>query len=129
MKILHLCSQPARRKPFIPKKAVMLEDNGEDKEPGAFEAAAMENGTSEVPKARNRPSLFERMTGTGKSDTTPTVELKGRKARPVLPTSKSETTLEVGDEAHQSSEDERFQLSQADQEILEIPTFLRRQAN
>ncbi len=122
-------AQPARRKPFIPKKAVMLEDNGEDKEPGAFEAAAMENGTSEVPKARNRPSLFERMTGTGKSDTTPTVELKGRKARPVLPTSKSETTLEVGDEAHQSSEDERFQLSQADQEILEIPTFLRRQAN
>ena len=122
-------AQAARRKPFIPKKAVMLEDNGEDKEPGAFEAAAMENGTSEAPKARHRPSLFERMTGSGKSDRAPTVELKSRKSRPVLPTPKPETTLEVGEEAHQSTKDERFQLSQADQEILEIPTFLRRQAN
>ena len=50
--------QPARRKPFIPKKAVMPEDNGEENEPGAFEAAAMENGTSEAPKARRRPKVF-----------------------------------------------------------------------
>ena len=107
----------------------MLEDNGQDKEPGAFEAAAMENGTSEAPKSRRRPSLFERMTGTGKSETAATAALKTRESAPVLSSPKSETTLEVETGAQQSSKDERFQLSQAEQEILEIPTFLRRQAN
>ncbi len=124
-----LAPQSPRREPFIPKQAIMLEDNGEDKEPGAFEAAAMENGTSEAPKSRRRPSLFERMTGTGKSETAPTAALKTSEAAPVLSSPKSETTLEVEAGAQQSSKDERFQLSQAEQEILEIPTFLRRQAN
>ena len=125
----HLAPQSPRREPFIPKQAIMLEDNGQDKEPGAFEAAAMENGTSEVPKSRRRPSLFERMTGTGKSETAATAALKTRESAPVLSSPKSETTLEVETGAQQSSKDERFQLSQAEQEILEIPTFLRRQAN
>jgi len=125
--------QPARRKPFIPKKAVMPEDNGEDKEPGVFEAAAMENGTTEAPKARRRPSLFERMTGAGKSETAPTVAPKTREPASVSPMPKPEPAPapapEAAAEAEQAPEDERFQLSQAEQEMLDIPTFLRRQAN
>lgn len=125
--------QPARRKPFIPKKAVMLEDNGEENEPGAFEAAAIENGTSEAPKARHRPSLFERMTGAGKSETAPRTAPKTRERASVSPMPKPEPApapaLEAAAETEPASEDERFQLSQAEQEMLDIPTFLRRQAN
>jgi hypothetical protein len=36
---------------------------------------------------------------------------------------------ETAAETEPASEDERFQLSQAEQEMLDIPTFLRRQAN
>ena len=125
--------QPARRKPFIPKKAVMPEDNGEENEPGAFEAAAMENGTSEAPKARRRPSLFERMTGAGKSETAPRTAPKTREPASVSPMPKPEPAPapapEAAAETEPASEDERFQLSQAEQEMLDIPTFLRRQAN
>ena len=129
----HLEPQPARREPFIPKKAVMPEDNGEENEPGAFEAAAMENGTSEAPKARHRPSLFARMTGAGKSETAPRTALKTREPASASPMSKPEAAPapapETAAETEPASEDERFQLSQAEQEMLDIPTFLRRQAN
>ncbi|MDP7392487.1 MAG: cell division protein FtsZ [Alphaproteobacteria bacterium] len=129
----HLGPQPARREPFIPKKAVMPEDNGEENEPGAFEAAAMENGTSEAPKARHRPSLFARMTGAGKSETAPRTALKTREPASASPMPKPEPapapTPETAAETEPASEDERFQLSQAEQEMLDIPTFLRRQAN
>ena len=129
----HLEPQPARREPFIPKKAVMPEDNGEENEPGAFEAAAMENGTSEAPKARHRPSLFERMTGAGKSETAPRTAPKTREPASASPMPKPEPAPapapETAAETEPASEDERFQLSQAEQEMLDIPTFLRRQAN
>ena len=129
----HLEPQPARREPFIPKKAVMPEDNGEENEPGAFEAAAMENGTSEAPKARHRPSLFERMTGAGKSETAPRTAPKTREPASASPMLKPEPAPapapETAAETEPASEDERFQLSQAEQEMLDIPTFLRRQAN
>ena len=129
----HLEPQPARRKPFIPKKAVMPEDNGEENEPGAFEAAAMENGTSEAPKARHRPSLFERMTGAGKSETAPRTAPKTKEPASASPMPKPEPAPapapETAAETEPASEDERFQLSQAEQEMLDIPTFLRRQAN
>ena len=64
-----------------------------------------------------------------RGETAPTAAIKTSEAAPVLSSPKSETTLEVEAGAQQSSKDERFQLSQAEQEILEIPTFLRRQAN
>ncbi|MEC9186278.1 MAG: hypothetical protein VX930_18600, partial [Pseudomonadota bacterium] len=130
---LYLEPQPARREPFIPKKAVMPEDNGEENEPGAFEAAAMENGTSEALKARHRPSLFERMTGAGKSETAPRTASKTREPASASPKPKPQPAPapapETAAETEPASEDERFQLSQAEQEMLDIPTFLRRQAN
>ena len=105
---LHLEPQPARREPFIPKKAVMPEDNGEENEPGAFEAAAMENGTSEAPKARHRPSLFERMTGAGKSETAP--RTRRRQKAGVIADAKTGTVAPAETaETEPASEDERFQ--------------------
>ena len=112
--------QPNRRAPFIPEKPVVAEESAEDAEPEPFAAAAMENGRNDGEKAQKehrRPSLFERMTGAGKP-TTPTT-----KAVSSMPAA-LETAAPEAPEA-----DERFQLSQAEEEMLDIPAFLRRQAN
>ena len=46
----HLEPQTARREPFIPKRPLRPKITARKMAPGAFEAAAMENGTSEAPK-------------------------------------------------------------------------------
>ena len=117
--------QPNRRAPFIPAKPVVAEESAEDAEPDPFAAAAMENGRNEGEKAQKehrRPSLFERMTGAGKPATPTTKEpaTVSPKPKPAAP----ETAAPEAPEA-----DERFQLSQAEEEMLDIPAFLRRQAN
>jgi len=114
--------QPNRRAPFIPAKPMVAEENAEDAEPEPFAAAAMENGRNDGEKAQKehrRPSLFERMTGAGKP-TTPTTKAVSPMPKPATP----ETAAPEAPEA-----DERFQLSQAEEEMLDIPAFLRRQAN
>jgi len=114
--------QPNRRAPFIPAKPVVAEESAEDAEPEPFAAAAMENGRNDGEKAQKdhrRPSLFERMTGAGKP-TTPTTKAVSPMPKPATP----ETAAPEAPEA-----DERFQLSQAEEEMLDIPAFLRRQAN
>ena len=113
--------QPNRRAPFIPAKPMVAEESAEDAEPEPFAAAAMENGSNDGEKAQKehrRPSLFERMTGAGKP-TTPTT-----KAVSPMPNPKPAAPETAAPEA-----DERFQLSQAEEEMLDIPAFLRRQAN
>ena len=117
--------QPNRRAPFIPAKPVVAEESAEDAEPEPFAAAAMENGRNDGEKAQKehrRPSLFERMTGAGKPATPTTRETAtvSPKPKPAAP----ETAAPEAPEA-----DERFQLSQAEEEMLDIPAFLRRQAN
>ena len=119
--------QPNRRAPFIPAKPVVAEESAEDAEPEPFAAAAMENGRNDGEKAQKehrRPSLFERMTGAGKPATPTTKETATVSPMPKPKPAAPETAAPEAPEA-----DERFQLSQAEEEMLDIPAFLRRQAN
>ena len=117
-----LTQQLSCREPFIPSKPVVAEESAEDVEPEPFAAAAMENARNDGGKSQNerrRPSLFERMTGAGKPTTKETAT--------VSPMPKPATPEAVALEAPEA--DQRFQLSQAEEEMLDIPAFLRRQAN
>ena len=120
-----------RRAPFIPPKPMVAEQAMEENEPEPFAAAAMENALSDAPKPqqeRRRPSLFERMTGAGKP---------AHKENPAA--SALQEAVSVAQPANAPAAapkpaespdlEERFQLSQAEEEMLDIPAFLRRQAN
>lgn len=127
-----LVQRAARRAPFIPPKPVVAEESSEDSEPEPFAAAAMENARTESQKEPRRPSLFERMTGAGKSASPEKVATPApatKKTAEVTPMPKSEATTEASAAPTAPAEDERFQLSQAEEEMLDIPAFLRRQAN
>ena len=125
-----LMQRPARRSPFIPPKPVAPEESTGAKEPEPFAAAAMENARSETQKERRRPSLFERMTGAGKPTATETTPAGNPKApASVTPMPKPEAPVAEKTEEAAAPSDERFQLSQAEEEMLDIPAFLRRQAN
>ena len=114
-------AEPAkpRREPFIPPKPVMPEETSEDKQPEPFAAAAMENARSEPQKAR-RPSLFERMTGAGRTGA------QTAQASPVVAQPAPVQTAEPAPEPEQPG---RLELPQSEEEMLDIPAFLRRQAN
>ena len=128
-----LVQRPARRAPFIPPKPVAAEDTGDASEPEPFAAAAMENARSEAQKERRRPSLFERMTGAGKSAAatkTPTATPEPKETAAVTPMPKpAPAPVTEQPEVPAAEADDRFQLSQAEEEMLDIPAFLRRQAN
>ena len=120
-----------RRAPFIPPKPVVAEQAMEEGEPEPFAAAAMENARSDAQKpqqGRRRPSLFERMTGAGKP---------AQKEKPAAPAPKELVSVAQPANAPDAAPppagspepEERFQLSQSEEEMLDIPAFLRRQAN
>ena len=120
-----------RRAPFIPPKPVVAHKATEEGEPEPFAAAAIENARIDAHKPqqeRRRPSLFERMTGAGK----PVQKEKPAAAAPKESVSVAQPA-NAPDAAPPSAEspepEERFQLSQAEEEMLDIPAFLRRQAN
>jgi cell division protein FtsZ len=122
-----LAQQRSRREPFIPTKPVMTEEGVRDVEPEPFAVAAMENALNDAEKSRKehrRPSLFKRMTGAGKLTTPATKEIGTVSSKPELKPTAAEAVVPEAPEA-----DERFQLSQAEEEMLDIPAFLRRQAN
>ena len=122
-----LAQQRSRREPFIPTKPVITEEGVGDVEPEPFAVAAMENALNDAEKPRNehrRPSLFKRMTGAGKLTTPATKEIGTVSSKPELKPTAAEAVVPEAPEA-----DERFQLSQAEEEMLDIPAFLRRQAN
>ncbi|MBL6958322.1 MAG: cell division protein FtsZ [Rhodospirillales bacterium] len=99
-----------------------------------FAAAAMANGAKEPeakpqdePAKAKAPSLFERVTGTGRAATSATVEdLHPQEApKPAEAPKAAESAGELGslDPA------DRIPASQPEDDLLDIPAFLRRQAN
>ena len=121
-------------KSFIPPKPMTRENVAEEKQPDSFGAAAVVNGgvkpevpaASEAPKPK-KPSLFEQVTGMrrakfsktehGEAPVAQLVENKEEK-------SKIQPTLAPLDPA------ERISSSEAEEDLLDIPAFLRRsQAN
>ena len=120
------------RPAFIPPRPVRPGDVRSEAKPAEpFAAAAIENARSEPPQPRRKGlTLFERMTGTGRART---------QAEPTPPTVKPEAKAESKPEPV-SGDTGQPQLggldstdaaapSAAEEEMLEIPAFLRRQAN
>ncbi|MCP5366920.1 MAG: cell division protein FtsZ [Hyphomicrobiales bacterium] len=141
--------QPAAQQPFIPPLAAGRQDAGAGRRADPFAAAAMTNG----PRAGDRdpaparpaetaetraPSLFERVTGTGraakpKADKGGKLELlgfgKNGRDEPAAP-----EAAEPAAEAPQGrlgglDPKERISASKSEEDLLDIPAFLRRQAN
>ena len=122
-------SAPEPRDSFIPPRPVRPEELGNEvqKEADPFAEADMANGSKAESAAKPKPNLFQRVTGLmGHKDEAPHVA-------PTLPgaTAKNDGNP-TGNNAPKiiavTSDNRAGQLS-AEEELLEIPAFLRRQAN
>ncbi|HXP73028.1 MAG TPA: cell division protein FtsZ [Stellaceae bacterium] len=96
--------------------------------PDPFAAAAMANGARGQPPAKARtPSLFERVTGVGRGRAAPAdpAPVTAGPAVPAQPAAPQPQQPRLGplDPA------DRVTVSKGDEDLLEIPAFLRRQAN
>ena len=147
-----------KREPFIPPRPTVIgaHDEGEQQaEP--FAAAAIENASADAhPKRRRGLTLFERMTGAGKNRNDQQniagedAESSAASSSPQEPASGVETSST--DQSHEPAQrivapqqreasvatqpafrgldgEKREPSSPAEEEMLEIPAFLRRQAN
>jgi len=132
---------PPGRPAFIPPRPARPGDaKASQNSAEPFAAAAMENARSEAPKPRRKGlSLFERMTGSGRhpaaekaAEKAAEAERKPAVAAPRLPMPDNrmdtpegpgQPSLEGLDSTNPSSP------TAAEEEMLEIPAFLRRQAN
>ena len=125
-----------QRPAFIPPRPVRPGDLRTEAKPAEpFAAAAMENARSEPAQPRRKGlTLFERMTGTGRakpqSEPNPPAKQSAQKTETRVETRREPTAVESGqpqlgglDSTDQSAQ------SPAEEEMLEIPAFLRRQAN
>jgi cell division protein FtsZ len=127
-----------QRPAFIPPRPVRPGDVRSEAKPAEpFAAAAMENARSEPAQPKRKAlTLFERMTGTGRakpqSQTAPA-------SKPADPTSRLEeipsprrepSAPELGQpQLGGLDSDTQASHTPAEEEMLEIPAFLRRQAN
>ena len=111
--------------------------------PEPFAEAAMENGSVPAPRGKLEPrralSLFERVTGTGRArETRPEpqrepvfepVRDKVREPNPAAPEPVLEPVLETAGAETQSSSVEEPKPQRPEDDLLDIPAFLRRQIN
>jgi len=126
-------TRPAGRPAFIPPRPARPGDaKASQSVAEPFAVAAMENAFSETPKPRRKAlSLFERMTGSGRQQTA--VKAAEPENKPAVamslppmadqPERPGQPSLEGLGSADSPSP------SAAEEEMLEIPAFLRRQAN
>lgn len=114
--------------PFIPPRPVTVAKSREPlKSPEPFAAAAAANGAQEAKResvaarpAPRGPSLFERMTGVGRARETKEAQAKQPEPKPQAePRQGSFDKLQGGAQAKPGIEED----------FLDIPAFLRRQAN
>jgi len=132
---------------FIPPAPVGHDGVDEQVEADPFAAAAMQNGTdreereaeeisASLKKGVSRgPSLFERVTGSAKN----TISGFAQPSAPTQQTQKPEVTAPTAPKADLEvvvepklgglDSDERVQGGSSDDDLLDIPAFLRRQAN
>jgi cell division protein FtsZ len=125
---------------FIPPAAADPSIPDETPAPDPFAAAAMANGATEAeagatrqPAKGPRPSLFEMVTGTGRAAKAAKAEAEAPVAEIEVPEAAPEPIL-AAPEADQTqlggmNPTDRLMASQAEEDLLDIPAFLRRQAN
>ena len=110
-----VAGEDARGDGFIPPPAI--EPGGDAPRPTEaepFAAAAMANGPEPTPERRRGPTLFERVTGSGRA----------RQLRP-----KRERAADALAEAPTPVAADRLVPARVEEDLLDIPAFLRRQAN
>ncbi len=104
---------------FVPPPAV---EPGEGAQPPAeaepFAAAAMANGPRPRPERRRGPTLFERVTGAGRA----------RQTRPE-PEKVAESAVAAAAASPAAVPADRLAPPRVEDDLLDIPAFLRRQAN
>ncbi len=132
---------------FIPKAPVIASDKKSPESADPFAAAAMANGggkggTEDEAKVKEKPakskglSLFERVTGSGRAAksvfSAKISNLSQSKTEPIFTSisSKDETMSEDDQKQLDGLEsNESLAASQVEEDLLDIPAFLRRQAN
>ena len=122
--------EPASHDSFLaPAPATPQRRREPERQPEPHAAAALANGAHEP----RRPSLFERMTGTGRRAKDPRSDAKER----------TEPAMASGHKAPQAASSQaprsepslvadannRMEVSSVEDDVLDIPAFLRRQAN
>jgi len=117
--------EPARQRqdaPFLAPRPISASDRpGAKPEAEPFAAAALANGAKEVRKLRRKgPTLFERVTGTGRAASREGPEPDRDDAEHRPPAQPRLGGLDPAD---------RTPSSNPDDDLLDIPAFLRRQAN
>jgi len=124
---------------FIPPAPAQNEQADEVAIDPMAEAAMVNGGVTEEPQKstiNKGPSLFERVTGGAKSKVSMFGQSKVEKAeapRPATPPSTPSTQLRTSASEEPTlgglDPEERLQPSQTEEDLLDIPAFLRRQAN
>ncbi len=142
------------REPFIPPRAAAAARHAPLSKPDPFAEAALSNAGAAAPKKRVRgPSLFERMTGGSRSrkigepepekvrDAVLAKEAEPRRSEPRLETTlvatpaepiapEQKTAVVAEDVAKSDAPSVAPDLAlESEEDLLEIPAFLRRQAN
>jgi cell division protein FtsZ len=126
---------------FIPPVPADPKSGEMAQEPDPFAAAAMVNGVNEQqakaevkkPKAVS-PSLFERITGVGRADVAPKEAPAPQRTEPLINSAGSDAPTTPASTSDLNSDagldlPEQPQTAREEDELLDIPAFLRRQAN
>ncbi len=127
---------------FTPPSPAQPAVEGRAREADPFAAAAMMNGAKErenradsKPIDKKRPSLFERVTGTGMAaKAKKAVKIAKPEYGPSVVAAKRDMATKPAQEADQAKLggldlQDRLAACPVEEDLLEIPTFLRRQAN
>jgi cell division protein FtsZ len=122
----------ATERAFMPPAAVDPRSPEPARQPDPFRAADLLNGT-QAPEKKRGPSLFQRMTGTAR----PRKEPERAERRDPIPAPAAERAAppaRIDPSAAQRRLDgvdpqDRLPSSQGEDDLLDIPAFLRRQAN
>jgi len=127
------------RDAFIPPPPVLYTDDYSRDSPDPFAAAAMANGSGGAekrveikpaasPAVSKPPSLFERVTGTGRATR---AAIKAATANGVLEVTEKAAEKAMDTQSGMGGYDptDRISGSQSEEDLLDIPAFLRRQAN
>jgi cell division protein FtsZ len=98
--------------------------------PDPFAAAAMANGGhAQAPYKVRTPSLFERVTGVGRSRPADPVVTKTPPAPAATPSQPAAPAQPQQPRLGPLDPSDRVTVSKGEEDLLEIPAFLRRQAN
>ncbi|MBI4184766.1 MAG: cell division protein FtsZ [Proteobacteria bacterium] len=125
---------PRPREAFIPPRPQEPAGRTEPAAPEPFAAAAMVNGAAEPARPREKPrmpSLFERVTGAGRAR----AQAEAAKLEPRIATLAEPPARAAADKPAQGKLGEgdpgarAVQRHEEEEDVLDIPAFLRRQAN